>query len=470
MRAAAVAAFAFGTLSNLQASPDLAAASARLTRALHPSIGARDVLDGLRNVALTAGVGVVWLATARATGAGGRLRREVTVAGIVGLVLGLLAETAQLFSPVRMSSILDVLTNGLGAFVGAAAIANIIAYGARDAWRRARRRSRPRWLARLGGVPLLYVAVPYTVACWLEAFSPLGRPDRVPGAWGGPERRWSAALAYAAAHAGDFPAPVDLVLFAPAGALVTLWLMERGMRRWHAAALVATILVASWAVAELLRGFSGGDMLVWAVALHGIASTGGAAAAAVWSRHVDRTHGPVARPAPYLLPAFAALVLAWSWRPFVLVTSWRAVAGALRPEAFIPLAELAEIMSVHSVADVGVGALLYAPLGAWLAARAAAAGGTDSTGGLRALWPGVVVGLAAECGQIVIAGRTFDVTDLLVQWAGVLVGAVVWRAAQARARTHGPAARVEGVYAQPTSRASTPVVVRPRNPAARSGR
>ena len=454
MRAAAIAGFAFGTLSGLAPSPDLGAASLRLYRALHPSVGARDVLDAMRNIALTAGVGVVWLATARATAVGGRLRREVWIAGAVGLLLGLIAETTQLFSPVRTASILDVLTNGTGALVGAAVLANIIAYGARDAWRRARHRTRPAWFARLGGVPLLYVAVPYAAACWLEAFSPLGRPDRVPGAWGGPDRRWGASLAYAAAHARDLPSMTDALLFAPAGALLTLWLMERGLRRWTAAALVAGGLAAGWAIAELLRGISGGDMLESAVVVHALASGLGAAGAAGWSRYMDTRHGPGPRPAPYLWPTFAALIVAWSWRPFIPLTSWRAVTGAIQPGAFVPLAELSQIMTVHSVADVAVGALLYAPLGAWLAERQGV-GGAGASDALRALWPGLAVGLLAECGQLVIATRTFDVTDILVQWAGVLVGAVVWRAADARARTHGPAARVEGTAV----RSGPPLVV-----------
>ncbi len=447
--------FATGTLSGLAPSSDLGLAAARLDRALHPSFHASDALDGLRNLAFLAGVGVVWIATARATATGGRLRREVAVAGGVGLLLGLLAETAQLFSPVRMASILDVLTNGLGALLGAAALANIIAYGARDAWRRARHRMRPVWLARLGSPPLLFVAVPYAAACWLEAFSPLGRPDRVPGVWGGPARRWPAALAYAAAHANTLPAWTDVLLFAPAGALVTLWAMERGVRRWPAAAVVAVGLALGWAAAELLRGFSGGDMLRWAVAVHALASAAGAVAAAAWTRHAEgarragrrgsgrrsavrsMTRSMTRSTARYALPAYAGVVVLWSWRPFVPVTSWQAVADALTPDAFTPLADLAQLMTVHSVADVGVGALLYAPLGAWLAARAPASG-------VRALWPGLAVAVLSECGQLVIAGRTFDVTDAMVQCAGVLVGAVVWRAAQERARTHGPAAQVHG--------------------------
>ncbi|GJG85406.1 hypothetical protein tb265_05870 [Gemmatimonadetes bacterium T265] len=396
---------------------------------------------------------MVWIATSRAIAFGGRLRREIAVAGGVGLLLGLLAETVQLFSPVRMASILDVLTNGFGALLGAAVIADVVAYGARDAWRRARHRTRPAWLARLGNPPLLFVAVPYAAACWLEAFSPLGRPDRVPGAWGGPGRRWPAALAYAQAHAGALPSWSDVLLFAPAGALLTLWAMERGVRRWPAATAVAGGLAAAWAVAELLRGFSGGDMLTWAVVVHALASAAGAVGAAMWTRHLEVARAAGRRPsggravARYALPAFAALLVVWSWRPFIPVSSWRAVTDALTPEAFTPLAQLAAIMTVHSVADVGVGALLYAGLGAWLAARAPA-----EAGGVRSLWRGFVVAVVAECGQLVIAGRTFDVTDVLVQWAGLLVGAVVWRASQARARTHGPAARVHG----PVHRAGEP--------------
>ena len=400
-------------------------------------------------MAMLAGVGIVWVATARATLAGGRLRRAVCVAGGVGLLLGLFAETAQLFSPVRIASILDVLTNGLGALLGAAALANTIAYASRDAWRRARHRARPAWLAWLGGVPLLYVAVPYAAACWLEAFSPLGRPDRVPGAWGGPERRWPVALAYAAAHADVLPTWSDVLLFAPAGALLTLWGIERGVRRWPAAGTVALGLAVAWAAAEILRGLSGGDMLIWAVVVHTLVAALGAVGAAIWTRYMDARHGPGVRATPYAFAVYAGWVVLWSWRPFIPVTSWRAVTDALNANAFIPAAELAGTMTVHSVADVGVGALLYAPLGAWLAARAPTTEAGRS--GLRVLWPGFAIGLVSECAQIVIAGRTFDVTDILVQWAGVLVGAVVWRAADARARTHGPAAQIGG---RPIGRAS----------------
>lgn len=400
-----------------------------------------DVVDGLRNLALTAGVGVVWIATARAALEGGRLRHAVYTAGALGLVLGLAAETAQLFSPVRTASILDVLTNGLGAFLGAAALANAIAYGARDASRRARRQARHHraaaWLARLGTLPLLYVAIPYVLTCWAEAFSPLGRPDRVPGAWGGPERRWAVALLYARAHAGDFPAWTDALLFAPAGALLTLWLMERGVRRAAAAALVSGGLAAAWAAAELLRGVAGGDMLGWAVVVHALASAAGAAAAAAWTQAVEHDVAPARGgrlAGERLLAAFAALVVLWSWRPLVPVTSWAEVQAALVPASFIPMARLAEVLNVHSVADVAVGALLYVPLGAWLTARAAARGA--AVGGLRTLWPAFAVAVVAEVAQLGIAGRLFDVTDILTAWAGVLVGATVWRAAEARVRTH----------------------------------
>lgn len=443
LRIGAVAMVALATMTGLDASPDRAAVAARLARALHPGFHARDVLDAMRNIALLAGVGVVWIATARATASGGRLRREVAIAGVVGLVLGLMAETAQLFSPTRTSSILDVLTNGLGALLGAALVANVIAYGARDAWRRTRHRTRPLWLPRTGHAPLLYVAVPYTAACWLEAFSPFGRPDRVPDAWGGPGHRWLAALPYAREHLMTLPAASDVLLFVPAGVLLTLWGMERGVPRWVAASVVAAGLAISWAAAELLRGITGGDMLVWAVAVHALASALGALLAAFWTQRVETTARVPSRHSSsrYALPAFAALLLIWSWRPFVLVSSGQAVRDALTPQAFTPMTLFTEMMTVHSVADVGVSALLFAPLGAWLAARTPP---SATAGGLRALWPGFVVALLAEGGQVFIAGRTFDITDALVECVGVLVGAVIWRAADARARTHGPSAKVWG--------------------------
>ena len=88
------------------------------------------------------------------------------------------------------------------------------------------------------------------------------------------------------------------------------------------------------------------------------------------------------------------------------------------------LRSLAQTVSLHSVADVGVGFLLYVPVGAWLYASP-----LRTRGPLASLLPGLYLAALTELAQLAIDGRTFDVTDVLVQCAGVCVGWVVLRRA-----------------------------------------
>ena len=110
-----VAVVLFATVAELHATSDLAAAGRRLARALHPTLTARDVVDGLRNVLLFAGFGATWVATA----AEGRWRRAALPATVSGFALSACVEAAQLFSPVRTASLVDVATNTLGTLAGA---------------------------------------------------------------------------------------------------------------------------------------------------------------------------------------------------------------------------------------------------------------------------------------------------------------------------------------------------------------
>jgi hypothetical protein len=184
LRLAYVAVIAVATLRGLDADGSAAAVRFRLWRALHPVVHAGDVVDGARNVALFAGFGAVWLATA----APGRLRRALVRATVAGALVSATVEAAQLLSPVRWASVLDVATNTAGAFAGAFVIALAVA---------AARASRP---VALVPAPLALVALPYVAACVFEAFSPLGRPDQIPGAWGGPANRWAVAVAHLRLH------------------------------------------------------------------------------------------------------------------------------------------------------------------------------------------------------------------------------------------------------------------------------
>jgi VanZ family protein len=423
LRLAYVAVIGIATLTGLDASGDLTLATARFWRALHPPIRPSDVVDGARNIALFAGFGAVWFATA----APGRLRAALGRATLAGALVSASVEAVQLFSPLRMASVLDVATNTAGAFVGAFGIALGVA---------AARARPPRPLV---PPPVALVALPYVGACMLEAFSPFGRSDQLPGVWGGPASRWAAALAHLREHPHAAGAWTDPLLFAPAGVLTLLLWVERGGRPWPGVLAVTLALGTLWTATEGLRGVAGGDMAPWAVAVRTVAVLVGAAvmAAALRSTTLDEADAGIQRARAWLARrgpmAYAALLLVWSWRPFGLVGSLAAAVASLGPEAWIPLAAQAQSFTLHSVADVAVGFLLYVPVGAWLAARSLEAGHR-----VRALWPGLALALAAEGGQALITARTVDVTDLLVQGSGVFLGWAIVRQARALARRAPP--------------------------------
>jgi VanZ family protein len=419
-RTAYVVVILVATWSGLRFEYDPFLAGLRLQRGLSPGFRPMDVLDGVRNVALFAGLGGVWLVTGDPT----RLLRGVAVATIVGTLLSVVAETAQLFSPTRMASVLDLATNGGGALLGATMVAFAIAVVAA---RRARTDA--------AVVPHLLVAGPYLGACLLEAFSAWGRPDRVPGADGGPWTRWRAAMADLATHPHALPMWSDLLLFAPAGFLATRVLIERGTAR-ATAALGATVAGAlTWGAAELMRGFSGAEVRPWAVVLHALATALGAALAATLAgrARVDARGGAGTRSLSERFArlhrsarAYVVLLFAWTLRPFQPVASLGELAEKFTVDALVPLRALAQSWSLHSVADVAIGFCLYLPVGAWFAVRR----GAD--GRVRGPWPGLGLALATEVAQLLVRGRFFDVTDVLVQAAGVLVGWAIVRRADAR--------------------------------------
>ncbi|GLC27871.1 VanZ family protein [Roseisolibacter agri] len=417
-RLAYVVVVLIATWSGLYLDPNLALAKLRLARGLHPGFRPMDVLDAVRNVALFAGLGGVWLVT----GDPARLGRGVLAATLVGTALSVVAETAQLFSPRRMASVLDLLTNGGGAFLGAAAVAYAIAVVARR---------RARTVAAV--VPHLLVAGPYLAACLCEAFSAWGRPDLVPDAAGGFRTRWRASVADFRLHPHALPMWSDLLLFAPAGFLATRVLIERGASPARAATVATTLGALTWGVAEVLRGLSGADLRPWAVVLHALATLLGAVFAATLAAREARGAGRGVTLADRLVRlrssarAYVALLFLWSLRPFAPVTSVGELLGKLSWDALVPLRALAGLWSLHSVADVAVGFLLYLPVGAWFSVRTRADGRTP-----RAPWWGLALAVATEVAQIAIRGRDFDITDVMVQGAGVLVGWAIVRRADAR--------------------------------------
>lgn len=448
----------------------------RIARAFNPVLSGRDAVDALRNVLLFAGWGLVWVLTrapapaasvttgagaasragsqrrrgmaasreraagsagstadsrARAAGSAGRAAgstgraagtivstpafprgatRSILGAVATALVLSGAVETLQLFSAQRMASVLDLATNTGGALLGAGGVVVV-------EWLVRRRRSSPSYL----GIPAFLLAGGYGAAVVLEGFAPLLRQQPIPGLWGSPMERMGVAVERAGAGIGAVGA-LDVVLFAPAGLLVVVALVEHGMPRSRAAALTGVLVVPVMLTAELLHGALGHAVL-WAPAIaHAIAVALGGAAGAHWLPAASRGLRGRARPlAIYLL--FATLLPLWAWRPFS-PTSVSMLSEKLTLVQFLPLAAYRERMDVFTAVDVMIPVLILAPIGALLAVWP-----LRRTGPLAGLWPGVWLALVLEGGQVFVADRYFDITDLLIQGSALLVGWSVARRA-----------------------------------------
>lgn len=394
------------TLSPWRFEADLGQVLEELRRALSPSLSPRDLVDGVRNVALFAGWGAVWFATAESV----RVWRVVLLAGATGAALSLLVEVAQLLSPPRTASVLDVITNSAGALGGAMLAALALAWVG-SAWGG---RS-------LVGVPAALLAVPYACAAMLEALIPLFRQETL--AWGGPLPRLRAALAhFQAGPALSFPL-LDLPLFFPAGALAVAALVERG-RSYRAAAITAALAGAVLSgFLEVAGATVGQPIEPLAAVAHALGVAAGAAAAALWlPKLTARLHG--SRRALALLAAYAAVLALWSWRPFVPELTISAIRTELSPARLVPLRAHAERVDLFSVVDISALFLLYLPLGALLAVWP-----LRRRGPFRQLLPALYLAMLLETGQILIAERFFDITDILVQSAGAAAGWLVVRRA-----------------------------------------
>jgi len=94
------------------------------------------------------------------------------------------------------------------------------------------------------------------------------------------------------------------------------------------------------------------------------------------------------------------------------------------PRNLIPLATYRDRTDLFTVADAAISCLLFLPVGALLAARPL---GRD--GLARGLRPGVLLVLGIELGQLFIADRWPDVTDILIQTAGLAIGVALIRRA-----------------------------------------
>ena len=405
-RIAYVAIVLLATLTGLSFSGNGDEAAARLARAFNPAVSWRDAVDGLRNAVLFAGLGAVWVVTSLS----GRVARETRMAALASLLLSATVEGFQVFSPVRNASILDVFTNTLGGFAGA------VATGA--AMRAVQRLRRDKSYV---GIPTLLVAGPYALAVLCEALAPLFDSNPLPYIEGGPFARLAQSLA--ASRSVDWDAlPIwDIPLYAAAGfLLVALVREQRGSSRhqWIGVAVSGALAVL---VAHVAHGMFG-----LAVRWEYIVTDAGSFVLGAWlanrylGRLTQRYRG--ADRARGVIVAYTCLLFWWGWRPLIPEWRWTAIAAQIRAEAFIPLAGLAQRVDVFSALHVGQQFMVYLPLGALLAVWP-----LRFRGGWSHLWPGVWIALVVELGHIVIAGRTFDLTNTLLACSGVAMGWIAVR-------------------------------------------
>jgi VanZ family protein len=406
-RAAYLAILLLATLSPFKADPAPERVATRLRQAMQPSIGRRDVVDGVRNEVLFAGWGVVWTITAA-----GRVGQIAAAATFTGLGVSALVETAQLFSSNRNTSLLDVATNTTGALGGAVVLLALVAMAGR------RRGARS-----FVGIPALLFAGSYAIAAWLEAVVPLFRQDPVPGAHGWPLTRFAAsAAAFRWSSVLEFNWS-DLLIFPAAGMLAVAALVEHGLPYGTAFRRVAIGGAGLSVLAELLHGSLGQPMLVGAVLVHAAAVALGAWAAArslpgltVALRGQMRPQG--------LFVAYAAVLAAWALRPYLPDIYPADIQAKLALPWYVPLAALGGRMDFFSVVDVCTPFFLYLPLGGLLAVWPWRKQG-KLAGPLPALW----LALALEAGQLFVLDRSLDITDVLIQASGAFIGwAMVRRA------------------------------------------
>lgn len=405
-RVAYVAVVLLATLADLGFSTNLDDATVRLARAFTLSISWGDAVDGLRNIALFAGLGAVWVVTSVT----GNVAREIRTATLVSFLLSTTVEGLQVFSPIRYASILDVTTNTLGG-LGGAIVTTMLLIAVRKA-----KRDRS-----YVGIPTVLIAGPYVTAILCEMIAPLFESDPMRFAEGSPMTRLALALQAAWPLDWNEIPVVDIPLFVAAGALTLALMRERRgatSLQWIGVAIVGAVVAI---VAHVSHGLFSLPVRWEAVITDALSITFGAWIADRYLGRFTQAYRGSAR-ARTVIVSYIALLVLWGWRPLVIETRWSAIIAQVSVDAFIPLSGLSSRVDVFSALHVAQQFLLYLPLGAMLAVWPLRTSGRWSQ-----LWPAVLVAVVIEFGHIVVAGRTFDVTNILLAWAGLAMGWVAVR-------------------------------------------
>jgi glycopeptide antibiotics resistance protein len=380
---------------------DPAALSERLRFAFHPRISARDAIDATRNLVLFVGWGTLWWITATAR----RRASPLVWATLTGAALSVGIETLQLISETRTPSVLDVLTNTSGAFVGAGGVwMGVTVVRAH--------RGRKSFL----GIPALIFAVSYAAAVLIESTLPPFRDITISGVYGGPLTRFRAAWRHFELRSLLSTPMLDVILFMPLGMFLVAALVEGGLSYRRAGRLAALFGIALAGAAEICHGFLGLQMQLGPFLLHSAAVALGAWIASVLLASFSRRVRGPDRPLLVLI-AYAVIVCLWVWRPFLVRTDLGVLAHQIAPARWIPLQAHRPQVDLFSVSDVLASAVLYLPFGALLAVWP-----IRLRGAAAYVLPAVYVAALTELLQPLIASRYFDVTDILIASASAAIG------------------------------------------------
>lgn len=408
IRLAYVGILVLATLSGFRIDGDPTSVMRRLGRMLDPTVSARDAIDGARNVLLFAGWGLVWMVTA----APGRSARNLRTAVLTGAGLSLAIEGLQLFSARRTASVLDLMTNTAGTAVGAVLLVLLVTA-----------LSRRRGQKSFTGIPAAVFGVSAALALIGESLVPLYRQQLEAWAYGGPMDRVSRALAeFRWGSLGEWPVG-DALLFLPAGIFAVASLSEIGVAYRRAAALASAGGLVLFGFVEVAHGALGIEILGGAALVHATAVGAGAVLAVPAIPAFTKAFRGAARPR-LLTGLYSAWLLLWVLRPYAPEASLSGIVAKFGGDWWIPLAFLGGRVDMFSVVDVIVAFFLFLPLGALLAVWP-----LRLRGGLSTILPAVYLATVLELSQTLVATRTLDVTDVLVQVAGAAIGWTIVRRA-----------------------------------------
>lgn len=383
----------------------------RLRRAFSPQFGGGDVIDGLRNAALFAGFGVTWAVTARRRSVSPVVFQSVVAA----LVLSGVIEIVQLWSPRRTASLLDVVIDTAGAFIGVTAIVALIALVRRSRGTRS-------WLR----MPTWFLAGAYSAAVLAEATGPLFRQQQIVLSGTDPIARLRTALLLSTVGVTSWYVAMDLVLdailFAPAGALWMAALRETGVDERKAVSLVTVAGAICFTSAEFLHGIFGLQIVPIAIVAHVLAVFLGAVLAQ-WLYRRNPVQPGSTRTIRGVRIGYSLLLVLWSTRPFLPALDLQGIVQ-FSTNQIVPMLSLAGRRDLYSVMHVIRQTFLFVPAGAILAVWPMA-----RRGWMAHLLPVVYIAILLELTHLVIVTRLFDITNIMLAIAGATLGWLVMRGA-----------------------------------------